>query len=1168
MFHQRRMTGKHYFSLCLISTLILHLVLILKLLQNWLHAAVSIGTPSSTIINQDAPSTSTSQSTPKTPSPVIPLSVEEGNHDIEVSHMDNNSTCDIPIPEPSSEESSTQIIKPNNVHSLSQPPEHKNRWTKDHPIDNVIGDPSRSVSTRNQLQDEALFCYFDAFLYSVEPKSYKDALTESSWIEAMQEELNKFDHPEVWELVPRPDQVMIITLKWIFKVKLDELGGVLKNKARLVVIDFSAHMNMVFYQSCEEVYVSQPDGFVDLENPNHVYKLKKAIYGLKQALRACPRGIFLNQSKYALESLKKYGMETYEPTDTPMVEKSKLYEDPQGKAVDATCYCGMISSLMYLTFNRPDLVFVMCMCARIINPQEIQQAVARDEKWVPISERGKISSTNIILETTVPQKEKIFQVVIDLIKNSACFKAFTTSADVPKIFMQQLWYSIKKLQGTDSYEFLLANKKCVVNADVFRTILDICPRVEGVDFTDVPDDDTALAFLIKLGYKDLLYKHTNMFVDHMNQPWRTLEAIINKCLSRKTASNDKLKKSRTYILWGMFYRENVDYHELIWEILLTRLIIGRKRDQGGKICHTPDLPRSSSITSSNNTSHSPTSTINTIIQARMMSSTGQILPKKSKGKGSQGTKTVDDSQETVDLSEESEPEPAKKRTTSKRRVKKKVTLFADDNIISDDLDTSLELGKSISLTKVEEEEATRKVHATHARIVTETVPNPTRRKPSDKVSNEPSKKLKSVLSLTPAEQEAVDTMQALKESRNTSRRQPSTGGSVKELVAYQEFPMSPHLSLPPQMKELGDEQENEYSDDDNDDVDKEGDADDEGDAHINDTHDVDNEDDETESDEDEICKYKIRIRIDKDEEMLDAKVAGSDKGDEEVTDAARIYAEKTSEVKDDAKKTELPLTSLSLSISSDAEFSSLMDIKIQSEVSRIQSPSILRVPMYVISEPSGLTPIPETPSATTVTTLPPPTISIISPVPQQQQTTPPITIDAPTVTTSIPESNAPTAVELRVAILEKDVFGVVFQKELQKHTKDLIQKHSLMQAPDSSKIKTPTINLEQESEKSPLKILKIKREQAKKHHANHRLYHALMEAFIKDENAMDKGFADIIKDHKRKHDDDDDDDDEDPLAGPNQGKQTKRRRTKAFESSKKPSTTKETPKGKAPSKRL
>ncbi|GJT76023.1 hypothetical protein Tco_1042748 [Tanacetum coccineum] len=149
--------------------------------------AVSTGTPSSTTIDQDAPSSSTSQTTQETQTLVIPLGVEEADHDIEVEHLDNNPFVEFLIPEPSSEESSTQVVIPNHVHSINQPPEHINKWTKYHPIDNVIGDPSRSVSTRQQLYDEALFCYCDAFLSSVKPKSYKDALTESYWIEAIQE---------------------------------------------------------------------------------------------------------------------------------------------------------------------------------------------------------------------------------------------------------------------------------------------------------------------------------------------------------------------------------------------------------------------------------------------------------------------------------------------------------------------------------------------------------------------------------------------------------------------------------------------------------------------------------------------------------------------------------------------------------------------------------------------------------------------------------------------------------------------------------------------------------------------------------------------------------------------------------------------------------------------
>ncbi|GKD95677.1 hypothetical protein Tco_1379574 [Tanacetum coccineum] len=116
-----------------------------------LETDVSTGTPSSTTIDQDAPSTSTSQTNQETPSLVIPTGVKEADHDIEVAHMDNNPYVDFLIPEPSSEESSSQVVIQNNVYSVNQPTKHINKWTKDHPLDNVIGDPSRPVSTRHQL---------------------------------------------------------------------------------------------------------------------------------------------------------------------------------------------------------------------------------------------------------------------------------------------------------------------------------------------------------------------------------------------------------------------------------------------------------------------------------------------------------------------------------------------------------------------------------------------------------------------------------------------------------------------------------------------------------------------------------------------------------------------------------------------------------------------------------------------------------------------------------------------------------------------------------------------------------------------------------------------------------------------------------------------------------
>nr|GEY19801.1 retrovirus-related Pol polyprotein from transposon TNT 1-94 [Tanacetum cinerariifolium] len=186
---------------------------------------------------------------------------------------------------------------------------------------NVIRDPSRFVSTRKKLQIDAMWCYFDAFLTLVEPKNFKQAMTEPSWTDAMQEEIHEFEGLQVGESVPCPNKVLLIKLKYIYKFKTNEFGGVLKNEARLVAQDFrqeeainfeesfapvarieairifvvnAANKNLTIFQMHvktaflngelkQEVYVSQPEGFVDQDNTLHVYKLKKALYDLKQA---------------------------------------------------------------------------------------------------------------------------------------------------------------------------------------------------------------------------------------------------------------------------------------------------------------------------------------------------------------------------------------------------------------------------------------------------------------------------------------------------------------------------------------------------------------------------------------------------------------------------------------------------------------------------------------------------------------------------------------------------------------------------------------------------------------------------------------------------------------------------------------------------------------------
>ncbi|GJS18533.1 hypothetical protein Tco_0413005 [Tanacetum coccineum] len=132
--------------------------------------AVSTNSPSSTTVDQAAPSPSNSQTTPETQSPVISNDVEEENHDLDVAHMNNDPFFGILILENNSEASSSSDVIPTIVHTAAPNSEHVTKWTKDHPLDNIIGELERLVSTRLQLHEQALFCYYDAFLTSVDTK--------------------------------------------------------------------------------------------------------------------------------------------------------------------------------------------------------------------------------------------------------------------------------------------------------------------------------------------------------------------------------------------------------------------------------------------------------------------------------------------------------------------------------------------------------------------------------------------------------------------------------------------------------------------------------------------------------------------------------------------------------------------------------------------------------------------------------------------------------------------------------------------------------------------------------------------------------------------------------------------------------------------------------------
>nr|GEW49137.1 hypothetical protein [Tanacetum cinerariifolium] len=413
-----------------------------------LEPAASTGLPSSTTDDQDVTSPSNSQTTPKTQSSIIPNDVEEYNHDLDT------------------------IVHPD--HQISK---QNSKWTKDHPLENIIIQLVRPVSTRLQSHEQALFCYYDDFLTSVEPKTYKDALTQSCWIEAMQEELNEF--------------------KRLRGIDFEEsFAPVARLEAIRIFLVFAAHMNMVVYHMYmktaflngnlwEEVYVSQLNGFVDTYNPNHVYKLKKALYGLKQAPRAWYDMLssFLisqNFSKGSVDPtlficrddnklLLKYGFDSCDPVDTHMVEKSKLDEDKEGKAIDLSHYRAFVDADQA---GCQDAHHNTSGSMQILGDR-LQKAL--DDELVAHANRLKIGKRNLRLSSNLKSMESTLQVVLDALKLTPFYNAFEIFADVSEIYMQEFWVTVSRHHSLLCFK--LNGKSHTINVENFRDMLKICPKL-------------------------------------------------------------------------------------------------------------------------------------------------------------------------------------------------------------------------------------------------------------------------------------------------------------------------------------------------------------------------------------------------------------------------------------------------------------------------------------------------------------------------------------------------------------------------------------------------------------------------------------------------------------------------------------------------------------------
>nr|GEW34647.1 copia protein [Tanacetum cinerariifolium] len=410
------------------------------------------------------------------------MDIEEDNHDIKVAHMGNDLLFGMPFLKVASDQSSSTLSSHTIMHPDHQTPQHNSKWTKDNPLDNIIGQLSRQF-----LQD----CNYMSKLFSA--------------------------------------TMMLSLLLW--NPRLDAILFIRRNTNDLLLVQIYVD---------DIIFAASTPGLYDLFAKIMCSKFQMSMMGkisffVGLQISQSPRGIFTNQSKYAFESLKKYGFKSCDLVDTPMVEKSKLDEDKEGKAVDPSHY--------------HDTDHAGCQDTRSSTFGSLQ--LLRD---ILISWSLKRQKSAAISSTKVKY----------IALSSCCAQILWMRSELTDYghgFNKIPMYCDNKSAIALCCNNVQHSRKCIVNLKYFREMMHICPRLLGQTFDDLPFEEEILAFLRFLRQSGEIRKLTDVNINKLHQPWRSFAAVINKCLSRKSIAtivfgylklrffmltNEAIKNSKAY----------------------------------------------------------------------------------------------------------------------------------------------------------------------------------------------------------------------------------------------------------------------------------------------------------------------------------------------------------------------------------------------------------------------------------------------------------------------------------------------------------------------------------------------------------------------------------------------------------------------------------------------